>query len=71
MSKQKNKSKFKDEWLVNSKYKDWIKKVGYDVHSTYWSYCMKEISIARHGSKALGGPVRRKSIWKEFLLSHL
>ena len=71
MSKQKNKSKFKDEWLVNSKYKDWIKKVGNDGHSTYWSYCMKEISIARQGSKALDGHVRRKSIWKEFLLSRL
>ena len=55
MSKQKYKSKFQDEWLVNSKYKDWIRKVEKDVHSAYCSYCIKEISIAGQGSKALDG----------------
>ena len=46
MSKQKYKSKFQDEWLMNGKYTDWIGKVGKDVHSAYCSYCIKEISIA-------------------------
>ena len=57
MSKQKYKSKFQDEWLMNSKYKDWIKKVEKDAHSADLSYCMKEITIARQGSKALDGHV--------------
>ena len=55
MSKQKYKSKFQDEWLVNSKYKDWIRKVEKDVHSAYCSYYIKEISMAGQGSKALDG----------------
>ena len=57
MSKQKYKSKFQDEWLVNSKYKDWIRKAEKDVHLAYCSYYMKEISIAGQGSKGLDGHV--------------
>ena len=42
---------------MNSKYKDWIRKVEKDLHLAHCSYCMKEISIAGQGSKALNGHV--------------
>ena len=57
MSKQKYESKFQDEWLLNSRYKDWIRKVEKDVHSAYCSDCMTEISIAGQGVKASDGHV--------------
>ena len=57
MSKQKYKSKSQDEWLLNSRYKDWIRKVENDVHSAHCSYCMTEISIAGQGVKASDGHV--------------
>ena len=43
---------------MNSKHKNWIRKVEKDVDSAYCSYCMKEISIAGQDSKALDGHVR-------------
>ena len=42
---------------MNSKYKDWIRMVEKDMRSSYCSYCMKEISIAGQGIKALDGHV--------------
>ena len=42
---------------MNNKYKDWIRNVEKDVHSAYCSYCMKGVSIAGQGIKALDGHV--------------
>ena len=59
MSKPKYKSKFKskDEWLVNSKCRDLIRKVQKDVHSAYCYYGMKEISIVGQSIKALNSHI--------------
>ena len=42
---------------MNSKYKDWIRKVEKDGHAAYCSYCMKEISVVGQGIKDLDGHV--------------
>ena len=52
-NKKKSKFHFKDEWLVQKDYKDWIKKVQNDYHKAYCKVCMTTISIAGLGVSAL------------------
>ena len=44
MSKKHSKSTFKDEWLLNPKYKSWVKKIS--LNTARCSFCNKHIDVS-------------------------
>ena len=44
-SKVKNKTSFQDDWLSNSDFKSWVKKVDGDIYSAKCYVCCKPFSI--------------------------
>ena len=50
MKKKPSKSTFKDEWLLNPKYKSWLKKISNTVRC---SFCNKHIDSSSMGVSAL------------------
>ena len=51
MSKKHSKSTFKDEWLLNPKYKSWVKKIS--LNTARCSFCNKHIDVSSMGVSAL------------------
>ena len=51
MNKKHSKSTFKDEWLLNPKYKSWLKKVS--SNTVRCSFCNKHIDVLSMGVSAL------------------
>ena len=51
MSKKHSKSTFKDEWLLNPKYKSWVKKISLNIARC--SFCNKHIDVSSMGVSAL------------------
>ena len=53
MSKQKYKTHFQDIWLENPSFKWWVLKHPKDNYMAHCNVCVKDISIAAHGIKAI------------------
>ena len=51
MNKKHSKSTFKDEWLLNLKYKSWLKKTS--LNTGRCSFCNKRIDVSSMGVSAL------------------